>query len=245
MHVTKDDWALFLKQLSTMIGQEFHEFHTRKFYSGSGMWKNIRGDQRSDIMKLFVDWFSERKHHVVFSVIDKQKHEVLRKNPTFPSELNTVWKTMAFHISLALQKHFQNEPKNKGNTIMIFDEEVTEELDFQKLILNPPTWSDEYYEKGRKQERLNQIVDAPYFADSKNIALIQTADFLAYIVRRYVEIKEGEVPPKFSDEEAKITAWFEKIKARSLSYQCMYPKRQRCASAEMFWNLAPKCVQEA
>lgn len=128
---------------------------------------------------------------------------------------------------------------------MIFDEEVLEESEFQKLILAPPSWSDTYYEKGKRQGRLHQIVDAPYFADSKNIGLIQTADFLAYIVRRFVEIKEAVVPPKFPEEEARISAWFAKIRGRSLPYQCMYPKRQRCATAELFWDLAPKCVQEA
>lgn len=106
MHVTKDDWSQFLANLSKIVGQEFHEFHTRKFYSGSGIWKNIHGDQRSEIMQFFVDWFSERKHHVVFSVIDKHRYKLMAGDKKIPSELDSVWKAMGFHLALALQKHF-------------------------------------------------------------------------------------------------------------------------------------------
>jgi hypothetical protein len=48
---------------------------------------------------------------------------------------------------------------------------------FTKLLLNPPAWSDTYYGRKKKQEQPDQIVDVPHFVDSKEVALIQLADF--------------------------------------------------------------------
>jgi len=245
MHVTKDDWADFLKQLSERVGQEFNELHTRNFYAGSGIWKNLTGQQRSEVIDFFIDWFAERKHHVVFSAVDKARYQAMLGANQIQNEIDTVWKAMGFHVALAIQKHYQAEPKNKGNTIFIFDEEVKEETRFQKLILSPPAWSDSYYARGKKQEPLDQLVDAPYFADSKNVSLIQVADFLSYFVRRYIEIAQNVIPEKYAGEAQKVSAWFGKIKARTIPYQSMYPKRQRCPTADMFWNMAPACIRDA
>lgn len=113
------------------------------------------------------------------------------------------------------------------------------------MILSPPDWSDEYYSKKKKQEKLDQIIDAPYFADSKNVGLIQVADFLSYFVRRYIEIETGVVPPKYKEEGDKIEKWFKAIKARLIPYQSMYPKTKRCATAELYWKLAPDSIKNA
>jgi Protein of unknown function (DUF3800) len=244
MHVTKDDWSDFLSHLSRRVGQEFQEFHTRHFYSGSGFWKNLSGPMRSEVIDFFIEWFSKRKHHVVFSAVDKSAHKAMREAGQIPAEIDTVWKAMGFHIALALQKTFQIEAKNKGNTIFVFDQEVKEETRFQKLLLRPPDWSDSYYGRQEKRKRFCQLVDAPYFADSKNVALLQVADFLAYLVRRHIEISENAIPAKYEGEAEKIAGWFKKIKARTVPYQSMYPKKQRCKVADMFWNLAPQSIRE-
>lgn len=245
MHVTKSDWAAFLAELSKMVGQDFQELHTRNFYSGSGLWRNLSGEERSEVIDLFINWFAERKHHVVFSAIDKQRFQEMKESSKIPEEVNTVWRAMGFHVALAVQKHFQTEEKNKGNTIFIFDEEVREESVFQKLLLKPPEWSDSYYNKDKKKERLCQVVDAPYFANSKNVGLLQVADFLAYFVRRYIEVSENVIPDKYPGEKRKIDGWFTKIKDRTIPYQNIYPKKKRCYAANLFWEIAPNCVKNA
>lgn len=244
MHVTKDDWAGFLSDLSRQVGQEFQELHTRHFYSGSGIWKALSGAQRSEAINLFINWFSERRHHVVFSAVDKKRYEELRGAGKIPQEIDTLWRAMGFHVALAMQRNFQTEKKNKGNTIFVFDEEVKEETRFNALLKNPPTWSDTYYGRNEKRRQLCQLVDAPYFADSKNVGLLQVADFLAYFVRRYIEL-ENAMPEKYAEEANKVKKWFYQIKGRSIPYQSMYPKRQRCSAAELFWSLAPECIRNA
>lgn len=245
MRVTKDDWAKFLADLSTKVGHDFQELHTRHFYAGAGIWRAMTGQQRSEAVDLFINWFAERKHHVVFSAVDKVRHAQMKTNGQLQPELETVWRTMGFHIALAIQRHFQGEPKNKGNTIFVFDEEVKEEVRFHELVLKPPAWSESFYSKPKKASPLNQIVDAPYFADSKNVGMLQVADFLAYFVRRHIEIQERAIPEKYDGEADKVTGWFNSIKARTLPFNCMYPKRQRCETAELFWSLAPPTIRDA
>ncbi len=245
MHVTKSDWAAFLADLSVKIGHEFKELHTRNFYSGAGIWKGLSGTQRAEAIDLFIDWFAERKHHVVFSAVDKATYGKFRADGKVPAEVDSVWRAMGFHVALAIQKHFQCERKNKGNTIFVFDEEVKEETRFHEIVLNPPPWSETYYSKPKKKLPLDQLVDAPYFADSKNVGMLQVADFLAYFVRRHIEIVEGAVPEKYAGEGAKVGNWFAKIKARTIPYQNMYPRRGRCETAEFFWSLAPESIKNA
>ncbi len=245
MHVTKGEWAGFLSDLSRKVGQDFDELHTRHFYPGTGLWRSLSGQQRTEVIDLFINWFCERKHHIVFSAVDKARHKIMCGEGKIPSDIDTVWRTMGFHVALAIQKNFQGQPKNKGNTIFVFDEEVKEETKFQKLIRKPPSWSESYYSKQKKSASLCQIVDAPYFANSKYVGMLQVADFLAHFVRRHIEINEGVIGPKYSGEAERVQGWFKKIRTRTIPYESMYPKKLRCVATELFWNLAPASIRNA
>lgn len=244
MGVTKKEWALLLVALSKMSGKKFDELHTRNFYSGSGFWKSIDGDTRSKIITYLLTWIGKRKHHIVFSAIDKKVFADMRGEAEIPEEISTVWNAMGFHLMLSIQKHHQKESKNKGNTIFIFDNEVKEETKFKQLILNPPEWSDIYYSKDKKQDQLCQIVDAPYFADSKDVGLIQVADFVTFFLRRYIEIKEGAVPARYDGEEQKVEHWFNLMKRRFIPMSAMYPKTKCCKAAQLFLDISPPCVKD-
>jgi hypothetical protein len=50
--------------------------------------------------------------------------------------------------------------------MFVFDNEEREKMRFADLIARPPAWSDEYYDRGKKQPQLDQIIDTPYFGDS-------------------------------------------------------------------------------
>lgn len=144
---------------------------------------------------------------------------------------------MGFHLMLAVQKALQGKHGTKGNTVFIFDNENREEKKFANLIASPPAWSDAYYKKGKKQRRLDQIVDVPYFGDSKEVSLIQLADFLAYFLRRYIEIREEAVPLRYAGEDEKT--WTDAIKKRLISLSStlstVVAKFQIC-----FFKLAPQ-----
>lgn len=241
MHVTKNDWADLLEQLSTMTGNQITEIHTRDFYPGNGPWRGLNGQLRAQIITAIFNWIEERHHHIVYSVVDKNLYFRDFPNEPFAANVPSLWQFMALHISLSIQKHFQREQRNKGNTILIFDRENTEEADFTALIRNPPTWTDTYYGLRRNIPRLNQIIDAPYFGDSEHVGLIQLADFVSFFLRRYVELQNGN-PPRYPDETVRIQGWMETLMSRSIQKSSMYPSNGRCACAELFYKYAPTCI---
>ena len=244
MHVTKEHWEELLSALSDVVGKPIVELHTKDFYPGNGVWRGLGGPQRSKVTDIILKWFADRKHHVVYSSINKKKYRKSLKLNAIAEELNTHWRFLGFHLVLSMQKCFRKYKNRKGHTIFVFDNEEREEKRFIDLLRSPPAWSDSYYDKGKKQERLDQIVDVPYFGDSRDVALIQMADFVAFFLRRYAEIQEGLVPAKYTGEEHKITGWAKAITGRSIGSNHIYPKTGRCECADLFFRHAPASIRK-
>lgn len=243
MHLTKAHWEELLMYLSEITGRQVREFHTRDFYSGKGIFYNIDGKKRSDIISAIFKWLAKRKHHVVYTSVLKESYNAARSDISFPDELNTVWRYLAFHLVLAMQKYCQNIGRNKGHTIYIFDNEDREEARFTDIILRPPSWSDEYYDRKTKNLQLDQIVDVPYFCNSENVTLIQLADLFSYFLRRYAEIKAGG-KPKYKGEAEKVSAWVSDFSKRSIGRQYIYPRTNQTKAHKLFFEHAPVSIRE-
>jgi hypothetical protein len=244
MHITKEEWQTLLTNLSRRANRIITELHTRNFYSGNGIWREIDGPTRAEIISAIFEWLAQRKHHVVYVSLCKQSYHQEFALQRIPDELNTIWRFMGFHLLLAVQRYAQREAKNKGNTIFIFDNEEREQLRFTDVIARPPDWSAEYYRKKPKAEPLDQIVDVPYFGDSKEVGLIQLADFIAFFLRRYAEIKEGLAPAKYADEEVRINAWIASMIERSIGRSFMYPKVGRNSAEDLFFRNASRAIRD-
>lgn len=244
MHITKSHWRELLARLSELAGREITELHTRDFYSGNGVFRGIEGAQRAALISEIFQWIVARKHRVVYASVRKSVYYEQYALQRIPDELNTPWRVMGFHLVLAIQKHCRKEPKNKGNTLFVFDNEDREQMRFTDILMRPPEWSGEYYDKTRKEEALGQVVDVPYFGDSKEVALIQLADFIAFFLRRYAEIKEGLVPAKYKDEESRINEWIAAMAKASIGRSFIYPKVARNKAEELFYAVASESIRE-
>jgi len=244
MHKTKAQWQNLIKSVSKVAGRKVEELHTRDFYPGNSPYRDLDGPVRSRIIDLVFEWLANRRHRVVFSAVDRSTFDKSFKDESVYGDIKTLWRLMATHIVLCLQKRHQNKKRNKGHTLIVFDNEHMERVHYRSLIFDPPEWTDDYYRRSKKQVRLDQIIDVPYFGDSKQVGLIQLADFVSYFLRRYIEIKEGVIGPQYSDEEEKITRWFQMIKKRLVSPPIMYKKAGRCDCEDLFFRYAPSVVQK-
>jgi hypothetical protein len=243
MHITKQHWAGLLEELSVLAGRKISEIHTRNFYRGKGIWSGLTGEQRAQIITRIFRWLCERKHQVVYASVHKKDYQ--QNKSSVPAELGTIWRFLGFHLVLAIQKYCSASfEKTKGHTIFIFDNEKFEEARFPDLIMRPPAWSDEYYDRDTKQEALDQIVDVPYFGDSKEVALIQVADVAAFFLRRYAEIKEGLVPEEYEGEEQRITNWIKDFVSLSIGRSHIYRRNGRCWSEDLFFQHAPHSIRD-
>lgn len=242
MHITKAEWQELLDTLSGILGNEILEIHTRDFYPGNSPWRGLAGDVRARLITAVFDWLQLRKHKIVFTAVDKAKFVSEFPTSEFAAEVGTLWRFMALHICLAVQKHNQSAKHNKGHTVLIFDNEEREAADFIAMIRNPPNWTDAYYDRKGKQDRLDQIIDVPYFGDSRHVGLIQLADFVSYFIRRHLEIASGAVPPRYDGEDQLVDTWVNVAFERSIPRSKTFPARGRSGCADLFYSLAPTLV---
>ena len=102
---------------------------------------------------------------------------------------------MAIHITLSLQKCYHGAPRrrnrtlnNRGACVLIFDNEHREESRFTNLIIDPPDWTDSYYDRRPNQAKFSQIIDVPHFVDSRQVVLLQLTDFICFFIRKHLEL---------------------------------------------------------
>lgn len=244
MHVTKDAWVEFLENLSKAAGKQVEEFHSRDFYRGNGVWHGIDGGSRAKIIEAIIVWVEKRKHKCLFSGIDKKKYKDLLDGDFRLKQFKSMWCAAALHCTLQIQKQHQRDDKTKGHSVIIFDREVMYETDLSMLVHQPPTWTDTYYSRHKNQVALDQIVDVPFFADSRHVLLAQVADLFAYILRTFSEIKDGLLAEKYIGEGKKMLSWSNRIAELALPRASRYLAKSRCQAAELFWNLAPVPIRE-
>lgn len=221
------------------------------FNSGNSPWRDLGGRQRSQIIDAIFGWLHARRHSIVFTAVHKQpfsddlaKDEQLR-------EIGSLWRFMAMHIALALQKKFQGSALNKrdrrlntkGSTVLIFDHEHREQGRYTDLLINPPDWTDSYYDRLERQEKMSQIVDVPHFVDSKQVGLIQLADFMCFFLRKHIELPMGYTEPAYRDEVEKVANWSQMILDRSIPRSNTFMKRGRCSCSELFYKYAPEIIR--
>lgn len=244
MHVTKSNWSDLLNILEDILNREISEFHTRDFYKGNSPWRSLDGNQRSAIISAILNWLSNRRHKISFVGIDKEVYRSFLQSDPKLRDLLSLWCTLGVHQVLCLQKYFQSEQRNKGNTVFIFDNEEREKTKFLSLLTSLPDWTDTYYSRKITNSKINQMIDVPYFGDSKQVNLIQVADLISYLLRRYTEIKENRVQPSYVDEEEKLSTWVAQIVDISLPASTRYPLSGRCDCSNLLFDLAPQTIKE-
>jgi uncharacterized protein DUF3800 len=245
MHITKKDWDVFVDDFAKQTGKKVKELHFRDFYKGRDQWSGLPGDRRAAGITFLLDWLAEGKHKVTFSAVHrgafdgkvKAKHEYVQ-------DVANAWRAAALHVLLQLQKEHQKQKSNKGHTVLIFDREDRDEKELINLFRAPPTWTDTYYERGKKQEQLDQFVDVPYFADSEHVLLVQAADMIAYLLGRHTKLIDDKEAPAYADETKRIARWIEQIQSILLPTAGRYPKKARCECADFYWELCPASLRE-
>ncbi len=247
MRRTKHDWNYLLLELSQIIGRDIDEIHTRDFYSGNSPWRELSGSQRSDIIDSIFHWLQERKHSIVYTAVHKESFYSDKNKSERLKEVGTLWRFMALHIALSIQKRFQGSARGKlrkvnpkGASVLIFDHEHREQERYTNMLLSPPDWTDSYYDKKERQDKMDKIIDVPHFVDSKQVGLIQLSDFMCFFLRKYLELEMGLVKPTYNDEKEKVANWSKLILKQSIPKSNIIMSRGRCNCADLFYKYIPE-----
>ena len=111
------------------------------------------------------------------------------------------------------------------------------------LLFAPPAWTDQYYGRKPRQERLDQVIDTAFYARSHHVGLVQIADLFAYLFRRYAELRDYGDPEAYGGELRTVAGWVEQISERlvALAHRC--PKRPTNDVAEWYVNACPTSLR--
>ncbi len=78
--------------------------------------------------------------------------------------------------------------------------------------------------RSKKQaQRLDQIIDVPHFSKSHLSVLIQLADWIAFIVNRYLLLTVCKNKEKYDGELVKIVGWYKRIGDNLVSHTAIDP----------------------
>jgi hypothetical protein len=229
--------------LTDDLGLDIEELHAKDLFKNKKAWRLTTGEQKTDFVNELVDWFVKRGHQIIYSCVRKDRYSEMETTNAKLIEIGSLWRFLAMHIILSVQKAMQSKSNNKGNTVFIFDKKNLDEGYFTDLLLSPPKWTETFYKKKKKEQALNQIIDVPHFVDSKHVGLIQLADLFAYIFRRDIEIKEKLSDENFTGESELMNTWTTKLKSTSIPKSCMYLTKGACETAILINSLAPDSIK--
>ena len=233
LHRTRTEFAAVMERLDQVSRRAVRELKSSELYRGNGPWRDVDGEDRHALVGDMCEWLCDRKHHLALAALDLG---ALEASPLHDLD---AWMSAALHIALQVQRRYQAEKGNKGRTFLVFDENKRRADKLAELLFDPPTWTDEYYQRGKRSEALDQIIDSAFYARSHQVGLVQVADLFAFIFRRYAELHDYAAEEAFAGETDRITGWVELLSPRLLDRPHRWPKRPTSDTARWFCNVAP------
>ena len=157
----REEFSEIFDDVQDMFSENLRELKGSKMIFGRDRWRKVDPEKRKQIAGYLCEWVGRRKHHLALAAIDRKKLQE-HKSDQIPNECHDDWLAPGLHIALQIQKANQGKAKNKGHTFLIFDDNKAKAEKLSDLLWQPPPWTDDYYGKTEKQERLDQIVDTTF-----------------------------------------------------------------------------------
>lgn len=238
LNKTREEFAEIFDEIQKLFEENLRELKGSKMIFGRDRWRKVDPEVRKRIAGYLCDWIADRKHYLALAAIDRRN---LKNNVTadVPKECHDEWLAGGLHIALQIQKTNQGKDKNKGHTFLIFDDNKAKADKLSDLLWQPPDWTDDYYDKQKKQSRLDQIVDTTFSIKSHHAGLVQVADVFAFVFRRYAEMKDFGMPEEWAGERDLIEGYASALTNRLLPCSCRWPTRPSGTSARWFNAIAP------
>ena len=242
MHRTKAAWDDLLQQLDEESEGRVSEIKGRELYRGNAYWRELDSGERTSLIEAIISWMVARRHDVTFGAVSSAACKLTRDQSGLDGfEQASDWTIAAMHLLLSVQKHHQKQKNNKGKTVFVFDN-ARPHQELTSLVLQPPTVTGQFYQKQRRQDPLDQVIDVPYFADSQHAVLIQAADIFAFLLRLYAELHEGITTEKFPGELERLSKWIGQMGPVLLPDSVRWSMASKDPCTEFFRSIAPQSL---
>ena len=242
LHRTQQEFAEVFDIVQGLFQENLSELKGSKMILGRDRWRRVNPDTRKQIAGYFCNWIAQRKHRLIVTAIDRARLKG-NKAKQEPAERNDEWLAAGLHVALQIQKANQTSGKHKGHTFLIFDDNKIKADKLSNLLWKPPTWTDDYYDRKRKQAPLDQIIDTTFSIKSHHAGLVQVADLFAFIFRRYAEIEDYGAKEEWTGEKSLIDGYVGSLAGRLLSKSTRWPARAGSDAAKWFNGVAPPSLK--
>lgn len=233
-----------LSTISEVFPGDLSELKGSRLVSRKGGWSHLSSVDWASILDSLCSFVQTNSHSIVLAAVDKRKLRET-KMTSVPSQLRDEWLAAGLHIALQIQHMNRNMQKNKGKTFLIFDDNKQKADRLSELLWNPPPWTDDYYQTKKKlPERLDQIINTPYAIKSHHESLVQLADVYAAILRRYVEVRDGDLEELWSGEHQQMQAWAHQLSESLVARRHRWPNRPKGQCATWYTDVAPTALIE-
>ncbi len=238
---TRAEFAQLFQNLTDIPEKSISELKGSNLYYGNGRWKGVDGELRHKVIRHLCEWLSDRKHSLALAALDVEDFE----DSDLAQLTNLdIWMCGALHVALQIQKAHQGIRKNKGVSFLVFDEHKVKGDALAELLFDPPGWSDDYYDRSKKQLALDQITDTAFYARSHHVGLVQVADVIAFVFRRFSEISDYGDDEGYDGELDRLTSWIEVLDDRLLARSHRWPLRTKSDLAQAYASLAPSSLRK-
>lgn len=191
------------------------ELKASQAYRGQKAWGGIDAALRMKLFEEILNWAAERSCKYFVAPVDGRKFFDRKGNGcTIATMLKAPYVAGAMNIVLAVEKLQRSMPNNKGKTWVVFDEQKNLDDDLKRILLADLSWTDLYTgytfnkRKAYNPPRLDQVFDIPYFSPSHGSVMIQVADWVAFVVNKYLLLSAYDHPEKFEGEREQVTRWY-------------------------------------
>jgi hypothetical protein len=173
------------------------ELKTKAILNGSDGWNKVDPDDRKNFGRELINLATEcaRVFAVAFSFKGFSGAANAGHGQTFG---NSYWLAAAMFVAALVQKRMQGEPKNKGLTVLICDDNKREMASLSDALHKADPWFERKKKKNgtswievKNDDRFDEIVNTAFAIKSQHSSLTQVADAVGYVYRRYLEL-QGE-----------------------------------------------------
>ena len=177
------------------------ELKTIRFINGKGAWSQIASDERKDFLARVCQLAVEQGGRVFGIGLSFDAYSSASSQESDCPLGNNYWLAAAMFTMAVVQKRMQGEARNKGHTVVVMDENKRHMSALSEAIHDANPWFDGLYqtrktkrkkqiwERRKPEDRFHQIINTPFSIKSHHSSFIQVADAVAYVYRRWLELK--------------------------------------------------------
>ncbi len=175
------------------------ELKTKKFIMGKNRWSKVPHDERKEFLKEMCELAAQVADIYGFAM----SFSAFRESccvAEYELPIKHYWPLSGMFLCSLIQKNAKKMDKNKGLTVLIFDDNKRHMPEVSDQLYQTDSWFDALYKTSKKirgkqqwkeiksSERFDHIINTAFAIKSEHSSLIQVADAICYVYRRWLEL---------------------------------------------------------